>query len=57
MVRLCQLQDFDAGMVFCLKSVLSYYERSTDRILSDYLYYIAIPLIYAFGSMKRISIT
>ena len=36
-------------MIFAMKTVLSYYEVKKDRILTDYLYLIAIPIIYVFG--------
>jgi hypothetical protein len=39
-------------MLFALKTILSYYEVKKDRVLSDYLYLIAIPLIYVYGDCK-----
>ena len=36
---------FDGKMVYAMKVILSYYERKQDRILSDYLYYLSIPLM------------
>lgn len=44
--------DFDGTMIFAMKTILSYYEVKQDRILTDYLYLIAIPLVYAFGKAK-----
>ena len=38
-------QAFDGKMIFTMKVILSYFERKQDRILSDYLYYLCIPLI------------
>jgi hypothetical protein len=40
-----QEEAFDAKMIYTMKVILSYFERRQDRILSDYLFYIAIPLI------------
>ena len=39
-------EQFDGSMIFAMKTVLSYYEVRRDRILSDYLFRICIPLIY-----------
>jgi len=39
-------------MLFCLKTILSYYEKKKERILSDYLFYIGIPLLIAFADQK-----
>lgn len=39
-------------MLFALKTILSYYEVKRDRVLSDYLYLIAIPLVYVYGDSK-----
>lgn len=39
------IEEFDGSMIFCMKTVLSYYEKKKDRILADYLYYLSIPLI------------
>lgn len=47
-----KLEEFDGSMMFALKTILSYYEKKTDRILSDYLYMLGIPLVYAFGECK-----
>ena len=44
--------QFDGTMIFAMKTILSYYEVRQDRILTDYLYLIAIPLVYAFGTAK-----
>lgn len=38
-------EEFDGSMVFCMKTILSYYEKKKDRILSDYLYQLCIPLV------------
>lgn len=46
-------EEFDGSMLFAMKTILSYYEVTRDRILSDYLYLLAIPLIYVFGSNKH----
>lgn len=47
------LEEFDGSMMFAMKTILSYYEKIKDRILSDYLYMLAIPLVHAFGSNKH----
>jgi len=47
-------EAFDGKMIYTMKVVLSYYERKQDRILSDYLYYLAIPLIKVFGNSQYI---
>jgi hypothetical protein len=39
------VEDFDGSMTYAMKTILSYYELKRDRILSDYLYMLAIPLI------------
>jgi hypothetical protein len=36
---------FDGTMIFAMKTILSYYEVKKDRVLVDYLYLIAIPLV------------
>lgn len=36
---------FDGTMIFAMKTILSYYEVKKDRILTDYLYLLAIPLV------------
>lgn len=41
-------------MIFAMKTILSYFEVKKDRILSDYLYLISIPLIWNFASAKHI---
>jgi Ni/Fe-hydrogenase subunit HybB-like protein len=38
-------EEFDGSMMFAMKTVLSYYEVKRDRILSDYLYILALPLL------------
>ena len=35
-------------MVYAMKTILSYFEKQRDRILSDYLYVLCIPLIVTF---------
>lgn len=39
------IDEFDGSMMFAMKTVLSYYEKKNDRILSDYLYMLVIPLV------------
>jgi hypothetical protein len=39
------VEDFDGSMLFAMKSILSYYEVVRDRILSDYLYLLCMPLV------------
>ena len=46
--------EFDGSMLFAMKTVLSYYEVKKDRVLTDYLFLIAIPLIYAFGNVTHL---
>ena len=46
-------EQFDGSMIFAMKTVLSYYEVRRDRILSDYLFRICIPLIYVYGGNKH----
>jgi hypothetical protein len=41
-------EEFDGTMIFAMKTILSYYEVRKDRILTDYLYLTALPLVYAF---------
>lgn len=43
-------QEFDGGMIYCMKTILSYYEIKKDRILSDYLYLLCIPLMVFIDS-------
>ena len=40
-----QDEAFDGKMIFAMKVILSYFERKQDRILSDYLFYVSIPLM------------
>lgn len=47
---------FDAGMIQCMKQILSYYEKKTNRILSDYHYLLSIPLVIAFSELKFLMI-
>ena len=42
---MCDITQFDGSMIFCAKTILSYYEIKKDRILSDYLYMLIIPLM------------
>lgn len=44
-LKMTSIEEFDGSMIFCMKTLLSYYEKKKDRILSDYLYHLAIPLI------------
>ena len=44
-MKMTTLEEFDGSMIYCMKTVLSYYEKKKDRILADYLYHLAIPLI------------
>lgn len=39
-------------MVQCMKTILSFYEKKKDRILSDYNYMICMPLIVAFCELR-----
>ncbi len=54
------IEEFDGSMIFCMKTLLSYYEKKRDRILSDYLYQLAIPLIvkilYLYLFIKKLNI-
>ena len=43
---------FDVTMIQCMKTILSYYEKKTDKILSDYNYMIAIPIIVCFCELR-----
>ena len=43
---------FDTSMVQCMKTVLSYVEKKTDIILSDYQYLLCIPLIVAYAELR-----
>ena len=47
---------FDPGMVQCMRQILSYYEKKTDRILNDYYYMLAIPLVIAFCEQKYLQV-
>lgn len=42
---MCKISEFDGGMIYCMKTILSYYEVKRDRILSDYLFLICIPMM------------
>jgi hypothetical protein len=44
-VKYTQVDEFDGTMVYCMKTILSYFEKQRDRILSDYLYVLCIPLV------------
>lgn len=50
--KLTHPDEFDGTMIFAMKTILSYYEVKQDRILTDYLYLICVPLVYAFGRAK-----
>lgn len=43
---------FDTAMIQCMKTILSYVERKTDVILSDFQYMLCIPLIVAFSELR-----
>ena len=43
---------FDTAMIQCMKTILSYVEKKTDIILSDYQYMLCIPLIVAFSELR-----
>ena len=45
-------EEFDGSMLLAMKILLSYYEKKMDRVLADYLYMLAIPLIFTFGEQK-----
>mmetsp|Transcript_15881 Transcript_15881/g.13472 ORF Transcript_15881/g.13472 Transcript_15881/m.13472 type:complete len:106 (+) Transcript_15881:634-951(+) len=49
-----QDEAFDSKMIYSMKVILSYFERKQDRIISDYLYYICIPLMRVFGNSHYI---
>ena len=38
-------EEFDGSMMFAMKTILSYYEVKRDRIISDYLYILCMPLL------------
>lgn len=40
-------------MVFCMKTILSFYEKKKDRVISDYLYFLCIPLVFVHGSQRQ----
>lgn len=44
---------FDGNMIFAMKTILSFYEMRQDRVLTDYLYLLCIPLVYVFGPAKH----
>ena len=50
--RFVSQQNFDATMIQCMKTILSYHEKKTDRILSDYHYLLCMPLIIAFSELR-----
>lgn len=52
--QMCKPSDFDGGMIFCMKTILSYYEVKKDRILSDYLFLLCIPLMTVYGEAKHL---
>ena len=39
-------------MIQCMKTILSYHEKKTDRILSDFHYLLCMPLIIAFSELR-----
>lgn len=43
---------FDTAMVQSMKTILSYVEKKTDVILSDYQYMLCIPLLVAFSELR-----
>lgn len=43
---------FDTAMVQCMKTILSWVERKTDIILTDYQYMLCIPLLVAFSELR-----
>ena len=51
-MKYTKVQDFDGTMVFCMKTILSYFEKQRDRILSDYLYILCIPLVKVYGNLS-----
>jgi hypothetical protein len=42
-------------MIFCMKTMLSYYEKKMDRILSDYMYFLAIPLMVILKFLTKLN--
>ncbi len=46
-------EDFDGSMMFAMKTILSYYEIKRDRILSDYLYILSMPLLVKILKIKN----
>ncbi|EGR32032.1 hypothetical protein IMG5_098680 [Ichthyophthirius multifiliis] len=53
-MQMCDPETFDGSMIFCAKTILSYYEVRKDRILSDYLYMLVIPLMSVFAEAKHL---
>lgn len=43
---------FDAMMLQCMKTILSYHEKKQDRILSEYHYMLIMPLIICFAELR-----
>lgn len=43
---------FDSMMLQCMKTILSYYEKKIDMIVSDYNYMITMPLIICFAELR-----
>ena len=52
--ELTKPDTFDGTMIFAMKTILSYYEHKQDRILTDYLYLLCIPLVFVFGTSKHL---
>lgn len=46
------LEMFDAMMLQCMKTILSYQEKKQDRIISEYHYMLSMPLIIAFSELR-----
>lgn len=46
------LDMFDAMMLQCMKTILSYHEKKKDRILSEYHYILVMPLIICFAELR-----
>jgi len=50
--KYANLELFDSMMIQCMKTILSYYEKNTDMIVSDYNYMLTMPLIVCFAELR-----
>ena len=46
--KMTHSEEFDGSMLLAIKILLSYYENKMDQVFADYLYMLAIPLIFTF---------